>query len=257
MLNIRKSLALVVLLSTYALTAQVAQQPVATSDIEQAKWATLQTVFATKLAASKTFMNKLGSGMKNHPYIFIIGIGICERVLKSIFKLVREEGTKEKKENSKTMGTSKMQTTTQQMVQTMSFVPIKSSIGTDDAQSLNDSEINELDSAINELELARNELKSSGRKLLGFVCLEAFCFACTKFSSWLEQEPARCKELLNDIAVHWQDYKADMPVVLHPLFEKIAADAKIHGKLTIINDSDACKLVESLMAMSVVLGPKN
>jgi hypothetical protein len=204
-----KALTLCVL-STCVLSAQVPSKKLATITLsgEQAKLAALRTMFISKLAASKTFMNKLGSGMKNH-------VRILALVTLAIQALPGDEALKNCKR---------------------------------------------VVAALKELNKKPEMCGWRDRGLVIFMNIglyilltEVFHYVYKKTGSWLEQEPARCKELLTDIAVHWRDYKAETPVVLHPLFEKLADDTKVHGELTIINDSDACKLVESVLAMSAVV----
>ncbi|MFA5306253.1 MAG: hypothetical protein WC365_02290 [Candidatus Babeliales bacterium] len=210
MLNTKRILAAVILLCASALNAQVAQQ---SSDVEQAKWTTLRTVFTTKLAASKTFMNKLGSGMKNHARLlaFITEVGGALRVSVAILQNAKET-------------------------------------------------ISDMDSEDYDSQHPRNSVIDRLRLVVGiaavFLLTEVIHCVYKKTGSWLEKESVRCKKLLTDVAMHWQEYQPMMPVVLHPLFEKLAGDIKIHGKLTVINDAEAGKLVESLMTMSLVLGTK-
>ncbi len=208
MLNTKRTLAAVILLCASVVQAQVVKQSPVISDVEAAKWATLRTVFTTKLAESKTFMNKLGSGMKNHARIltFVTEIGGTLIVSAGIMQNAKEA----------------------------------SAAVADEQKSL---------------DMIDRLLPVSGVATI-FLLAEAIHYVYKKTGSWLEKEPLRCKNLLTDVAAHWQDYNTMVPVVLHPLFEKLADDTKIHGKLTLINDNDACKLVESIMAMSVVLGTK-
>ncbi len=245
-MNIRKSLALVVFLSTYALTAQVAQQPVATSDVEQAKWATLQTVFSTKLAGSKTFMNKLGSVMKNHARILVVGtmIGVglmnySELIGRALITDECHDAAQSPNMRSTADSTCSSSSSSSSQAAQQAFEPrVRQKMAKMRSSSDNDL-----------------ELKTAivAAVLVVLSCAEMLHYVYKKTGGWLEKEPLRCKNLLTDIAVHWQDYKAAMPVVLHPLFEKLADDTKVHGKLTLINDTDACKLVESVLAMAAVV----
>ncbi|MFA6262947.1 MAG: hypothetical protein WC630_00720 [Candidatus Babeliales bacterium] len=87
---------------------------------------------------------------------------------------------------------------------------------------------------------------------IGIIILGITSNALTKsFAQSPEWDPAVCQDALKSFLPKWSEHREKVPYTLQGLFDGLYDQQKSNGKLA-INDQQAQKLVEGIMALSMV-----
>ncbi|MFA5306252.1 MAG: hypothetical protein WC365_02285 [Candidatus Babeliales bacterium] len=180
---------------------------------EQTKWATLRTALTSKIATSKSFVNRIGCGMKRYaPAVALITGAVAYGCMRCYGYNVDFWCSSQHNKHAGTPVHFLMHPEQNHVMHEMASAAMCFSLAAAGAY---------------------------------FLC--RVCGAC------MEDDASHCYEALTEIARQWDVYKKDVPALLYDRFERYAQDVKNYGVLISLDKNDARKLVGAIIVMSLAI----
>ncbi|MFA6263226.1 MAG: hypothetical protein WCW33_00670 [Candidatus Babeliales bacterium] len=280
-----KTLAVISLLCagiSSAASAQAANQQVSATcsmESEKAKWVALRMVLNEKIAHSKSFMNKVGAAMNRYAPLWAGIVGVtgmvgmkwyrnrsdCRSSSRPVIRYFCPETSPESEQSGQGGSSS-----AREDVQLMDSDEDDAALDDDVQPSQSASQYSSSFARVEPLQSLPGQdrgaswfnkcIKKPAKKLIpdcygmSFLLPATLVYAlCKTCGAYLEASSTCCFAVVTEIAGKWDDFKTYMPTALHPFFLGYAQDLKTHGKLTTIDKNGARQLIESILAMSVVI----
>lgn len=83
------------------------------------------------------------------------------------------------------------------------------------------------------------------------IIISVYAF-CKLIGQWMESKNIVAQKVLQQYIAQWETHKAQTPEQLKDLFERLSIDLKQNGYFTKISQQQAQKIVEAVLAMSLI-----